>query len=55
LASLMTIMFAFFILSSGFTIQNLGIVIGIWTWFFGGNFIITVVRFHNLVRSATKI
>ena len=52
LSSLMTIMFAFAIFSSGFTLQNLVAVAGIWLWFFGGNFIIAVVRFHNFVRSA---
>ena len=55
LSSLMTIMFAFVIFSSGFTFQNLAVVAGIWLWFFGGNFIITVVRFHGFVRSASKI
>ena len=52
LSSLMTIMFAFAIFSSGFTLQNLVTVARIWLLFFGGNFVIAVVRFHNFVRSA---
>jgi len=54
LASLVTTLFAYFIFSSGFSIQNLGVVAGIWLWFFGVNFIITVVRFHLLVRTASR-
>ena len=53
-ASLITAMFAYLILSSDFSVQNLGLVAGTWLWFFGGNFIITVIRFHSLVRSASR-
>lgn len=54
ITSIATAIFGFLILHSGFNIQNLAVAIGIWIWLFGGNFLITVLRFHFLIRSIVK-
>lgn len=50
--SLMAGVAAFVIFAIGSADQNFSILAKIWLWLFGGNFILTILRFHNFVRSA---
>jgi hypothetical protein len=50
-ASLLTITVALCIFSS-FSLQNFAIALAIWLCYFGGSFIVIVIRFDSLVRSA---
>ena len=52
--SLMAGVAAFVVFATGSADQNFGIVAKIWLWLFGGNFILTIVRFHSFVRSAIE-
>jgi hypothetical protein len=54
LASVGTAIFGYLILSEGITISNIGLVVAIWLYFYGGNLAVMVIRFHSLINSAIK-
>jgi hypothetical protein len=51
-ASAMAACFAFVAVSIGILTDWFSKFVEIWLWLFGVNFILTIIRFHNLVRSA---
>lgn len=54
IVSLMVTIMAFSIFTKGFTIQTLVLIAVMWLWLFGGNFLLTVIRFDNLIHSVLK-
>lgn len=53
-ASFVAFLFGVAIFPSGFTMQNVVVAAGTWLWFFGVNFIITIIRFEMLIRSVAR-
>jgi hypothetical protein len=54
IASAISAFITFFNVSMGIYTDSLSRFAELWLLFFGGNFIITIVRFHSLVRSAIE-